>query len=78
MLYPTDEFGAKVPVYVLTPDGDIVPEEPPEVRLTLQLLVCLSSGEWSARATAISNRMNSDDKGPVPGWGPALSFEELD
>ncbi len=45
MLYPTDEFGAKVPVYVLTSDGDIVPEEPPEVRLTLQLLVCLSSGE---------------------------------
>ncbi len=45
MLYPTDELGAKVPVYLLTPDGDIVPEEPPEVRLTLEILVCLSAGE---------------------------------
>lgn len=30
MSYPTDEYGARVPVYVVTPDGEIVREESPE------------------------------------------------
>ena len=36
MHYPSDEFGAKIPVYVLTCDGDIVKEESSEGRLAMQ------------------------------------------